>query len=109
MAVATLIEGTIVSIGGTDYTVPPLNFSRAKKVLPLLLAMNASGDALDEAKLDAGTQLVHLALTRNYPELTIEQVEDMLDMRNFPLIVAAVMGASGIEKGEARPAAAAAP
>lgn len=94
-----MIEGQTISMGGKEFIVPPLNFKRLKKLKPLLEELSRldprSADMSDEA-LDAAVTVVHSALSRNYPDLEKEQVEELLDMANFPGVMAAVMGQSGL-------------
>ena len=59
-----------------------------------------------EAEFGEMVTVVHAALTRNYPDLAVEQVWDGLDLRNIRAAMDAVAGASGLEAkdaaGEAR-------
>lgn len=47
--------------------------------------------------LDMAVKLAHLALTRNYPDLELAQLEEVCDMNNFRSMVTSVMGASGFK------------
>ncbi len=43
-------------------------------------------------------EVIHSALSRNYPELTIEDVEELVDLGNFSEVFQAVMGVSMLKK-----------
>lgn len=47
--------------------------------------------------IDHSVKIVTLALQRNHPEVTEDQVEDHLDMNNFRTVLACVMGQSGFK------------
>lgn len=91
-----MIEGATIKLAGTEYVVPPLNLSSIKRLKADLLKVN-SGEANEDA-MDSIARIVHAALVRNYPDMTIEQVEEKLDLQNFPQVLAAVMGNSGFVK-----------
>ena len=50
-----------------------------------------------EEEMDAVIDVVHAALTRNYPEFTRESVEEVLDLGNAGDVIKAIMGTSGLE------------
>ncbi len=97
-----MIDGTEIKMGGETYTVPPLNFKRLRKLQPLLSKLNTT-DArnMSDGQFDSAVEIVHLALTRNYPDLEREKVEELLDLKNLPFVMAAIMGQSGlVQQGE---------
>ncbi len=87
-------EGVTVRMAGKDWIVPPLNFRQLKELLPRIKSVQA-GDFTPEF-LEAMGRVIHASLSRNYPELTPETVEDMLDMSNFTPVFNAVMQVSGL-------------
>jgi hypothetical protein len=92
------IEGLEVAISGRRWIIPPLNLRRVRKLEPLLgrlIAGNSIAE-LSEDSLSATAEIVHLALTRNYPDLSITDVENLLDLRNFREVLDAVMKQSGL-------------
>ena len=95
-----MIEGRIVHMGGKDWNIPPLNFKALRRFREELGTMTA------EALVNSGkvVELIHAALLRNYPELTLDELEDMLDMGNVMLVTEAVLSVSGLvakQPGEA--------
>lgn len=91
------IDGVTIRLGGNDYVVPPLSFKQVKKLLPrlqLLAKMDPISATPEQRTLVV--ELVQSALSRNYPEVTMEEVEDMLDLGNMLGVLKAVTGISGL-------------
>lgn len=98
---SNIIDGVKIKMAGTDYIVPPLSFKHLRKLQPkLTLLGNIIGVPSDE-QMEAVTELVHAALSRNYPEMTPDSVEELIDLSNLSTIMNAIMGVSGLVQGEA--------
>jgi hypothetical protein len=93
-------EGTTINLAGADYIVPPLSLGQVKRLLPNIEKMQQGTDTLD--KFSSVVAIAHAALSRNYPDLKYEDVEELIDMGNFKAVLDAVMGASGFQRGEAQ-------
>lgn len=97
-----MIDGVTLRMGGEDWVVPPLNLRQVRKLQPLLETMGGVSPAAGPEQLGAIVTVVHSALSRNYPDVTEEQVEEMLDLANANETILAVMGISGlVPRGEA--------
>lgn len=85
-------DGTSLQLGRTTYVVPPLSLGAVKKV-----AKRIEGFAKlsVEEQMDLTAEIALLALRRNYPEITREQIEDLLDLRNMETVFKAVVDVSG--------------
>ncbi len=97
-----LIDGAKVRMGGKEWIVPALSFRQLKKLLPKINMLNIG--ELTVETMDSITEVVHAAISRNYPELSVDDVADMLDVRAAPAVFMAIMGESGLEatsQGEA--------
>ena len=92
-------DGITLKLGGEEYIVPPLSLGQVKRLFPVIEKMQSAGDTLD--KFSSLVAIAHAALSRNYPELKFEEVEELVDMGNFKKVMDAVMGASGFLRGEA--------
>lgn len=90
-----MIDGTPVKLGGTEYIVPPLNLKAVRLIQPLLPKLN-SMNLQDPETIDAMVELVHVALKRNYPDLTKDAVEEIVDIGNLGPVVSAIMAVSGL-------------
>ncbi len=102
-----MIDGITVDIGGTDYIIPPLNF----KAL-----INIDGDIKSLAQPDKGflsvekinsmINIIYFALLRNYPDITKDDIQTMVDIKNSHQVIHTILQASGytvIEKKETTP------
>jgi len=97
--------GTWVMIGETEFKVPPLNFRALREHMDSInrlsnLRNGASPGPQDFASISA---VVHAALARNYPQITLDEVEDMLDIGNMTEVLNAVMAMSGLVRREGEP------
>jgi hypothetical protein len=101
-------EGERLKVGDREFVVPPLNWRRIRKILPILERMKditaGGGLTITEPMLDDAITVIHEALTRNYPEITLDELEDLVDLVNAPTVIMAVMGLSGLLQGEPAPA-----
>ncbi len=66
-------EGFEVVIGGRTYICPELNMKGVRKVLPLIRGFEGK---TEEDKVGDAATILSLALTRNYPELTPDFIEE---------------------------------
>ncbi len=100
-----LIDGVKVTIGRRDFIVPPLNLKAVKRVGQLVPVMMAADGSVES--IDAAIEVIHLALKRNYPELTRDELEEELDLANLAPISMVIAEASGLvpkaEPGQTTP------
>ena len=102
-------KGIAVEFGGKTWIIPGLTIGQ----------METIGDEridtfgrLDPSKLGAGMaeqlDILHAAMSRNYPDLTMDELKDMVDTQSFLECCIAVMKLTGEgrtrEDGEAAPA-----
>jgi hypothetical protein len=101
-------DGERLKVGDREFMVPPLNWRRIRKILPVLERMKdftaGGGLVITESMLDDSITVIHEAVSRNYPELTRDELEDLVDLVNAPQLIMAVMGLSGLLQGELGPA-----
>lgn len=96
-----MFDGITLKIGTENYIVPPLNFKGLRKAKPLLdkLPTQLEGNSqMSDEQMDAMLDFILLALSRNYPDMTKDQLEDILDMANIQDVMAAITGQSGLIK-----------
>lgn len=99
------IKGLVINLAGTDYVVPPLSLGALEQLQDRMA--DFTGDISDPKQVATAIDAAHAALRRNYPELTREQVADMIDVGNMIEAFEAVMDVSGTRRKEAEAAAAA--
>ena len=100
MKMFELIEGAAVRIGETTYVCPPISVRQYRQHRDKLHRLAAVAGLPSDDELTAIVAVLHAALSRNYPDLTVEQLEDMIDVGNIAALIRAVTG-------QAAPAAAA--
>ena len=86
-----MFEGVKKTIGGDEYIIPALSLSQVK----------ALKDTIQKLKMDdydGMAAIIHAAMSRNYPEITLEKVTDILDLNNILEITEAVTNFSGLKK-----------
>jgi hypothetical protein len=100
----TLIQGEIVNLGGTDYTVPALTIRQIRELGDKIQSLSKINPLTDGAEsLDPLLDVAHAALSRNYPDLKREQMDDLVDLRNTLPLLNAILNTSGFTRaGEAR-------
>lgn len=106
-----LYEGENIKIGGKEYVVPGLSFGQIERLSDTIeeIQKAGAGGKLDKALIRKVSEVAHAALSRNYPEISLEQVKDMLDTRNMKTVFAAIMGESGFVAAKGGNGAAGAP
>jgi hypothetical protein len=88
-----LYEGIKVRIGQRDYVVPQLSLGQAQRhpqAVQLSKDLNIRDHTAEE--LDEIVQIVHAAVSRNYPDVTADALLDGLDEQNIRLALAAAAG-----------------
>jgi hypothetical protein len=90
-------EGVPVKIGGQEYIVPPLSIKGFKAMKGQIEALKnmAPGRAMTDEQIDGVMKIIHCALSRNYPELTLDQIEEMLDFGNIGPLINTITRAGG--------------
>jgi hypothetical protein len=98
-------EGTVVKMGGKDYTLPPLTLKSLRLLGPTIKELGAIADIPTPEQVSGMVALVHASAVRNYPDLTPEDLEELMDLGNLSEVFGAIMAASGLKKvapGEAK-------
>lgn len=102
--------GVAVRIGDLDLTMPSLSVKQAEKYWPTILALDQSGASREELsavmskKFNDITEMVHAALSRNYPAMSLEELKDTISISQIKSLVMILLGQSGLESaGEPKP------
>ena len=92
-----------IKSGADQFIVPPLNVKAWKRftaegVFKRLREIEEGGRPEESPEWqDAAMQLIHAALRRNYPDLTLDEVEEMVDFGNYGTLLMAIMGRKVLE------------
>lgn len=96
-AKAKQIDGKTLVIEGVAYVIPPMNFSAIRKFGELISAKDIDGEEKNPfAAMVRRMPLIHAAFSRNY-DCTLEEVEDIVDLKNFNAVLEAVMSVSDMK------------
>jgi hypothetical protein len=99
MTATPKVKGVQVEFSnGTTMTVPPLNLAAVETLQDRLATFKGGMDKESVALMVDATLL---ALKRNYPDMTRDQVvNDLLDLGNMEEVMQAVMDVSGLRRKE---------
>lgn len=95
-----LLDGTKVNLGGRDFTVPPLNLKALRRLAPTISALADMADVPTPEQVGQIAEVVHAAVVRNYPEITVDEMEELLDLGNIKAVLQAILSGSGLTQGE---------
>ena len=94
MADQPLIKGVTLNLGGREFVIPPLSMKGLRELAPQWPTLQGMGDVPTGPQIDVVLGVVHTALIRNYPDLTRDELDELLDLGNLAKALMAVMGAS---------------
>lgn len=95
-----MIPGIDFDFNGRVLTIPPLTLGALQALRKRLAALRASG-LNDPESIGTILDAAHTAIKRNYPEITRDEVGELVDLRNMGDVLVAVMDASGAFRREA--------
>jgi hypothetical protein len=93
--------GVWVTLGDESYRIPPLAFRSVQELADDVAGLATMGTRPTPAQMQTVSKIVHSAIARNYPSMTIEQIDDMLDIGNYQEVLSAVLVIGGFKKGAA--------
>ena len=93
-----LFDGTKVNLGGRDFILPPLTLKALRQLGPKIGLLGSLSGMPTEEQIDAMIEVAHASISRNYPEITLDELGDLLDLGNLQDVFPAVMAASGLAK-----------
>lgn len=92
-----LIPGVEVDLAGEKFILPPLTLGQLRG--GVLEKMRQNDALMTEGKfweaLDIKCEVITAALQRNYPNLSIDDVSGMVDLRNWDKVWEIVLGGTG--------------
>jgi hypothetical protein len=92
------IPGTALNLGGHEFIMPALNLDAYQSVEENIKKIGDVGDLSKE--LANAIPIVHAALLRNYPEITVEDVRGLMDFGNVSACLAAVVKVNELKQGK---------
>lgn len=91
-----MIPGVVVSMAGQDWLVPPLTLGQLRRLMPKVRELTEIGASMGESQIGVLVEIVTAALQRNYPEVSADQIENLLDLGNASAVLNAVLTGSGL-------------
>jgi len=91
--------GTPVNFGEVTLYVPPLKVKQLPIALKRIEEISAiKGDSVDDrmGQVTATLEVIHMALVRNYPDITVEDMEDIFDLGSIEEALEVVLNLSRI-------------
>lgn len=83
------------NLGGTDYIIPPLSLGAMEVMQERLEAFQGGTDM---ASIKVVVDATHAALKRNYPDITRDDVAEVVDLGNMQEVMECVMDVSGLKR-----------
>ena len=88
-----------IQMEGRTWILFPLNKREVRELARLGKSLKKiQGQLFSPEPIDISIDIVFTALTRNYPELTKEQLEEWLDLNNIRKIAQGIMHAGGFTR-----------
>jgi hypothetical protein len=101
-----VIPGVKIGMGDAEWIVPPLTLGMMRRLLPQVMRLKDFGADMGGDEIDVIVELVTAAMRRNYPDMTADRVEELVDLGNARHVVQAILFGSGLKPaGEGMPAA----
>ena len=104
-----MLPGVTIAMGGRDWQVPPLTLGQLRRLMPKVRQLTEIGASMGESQITVLVEIVAAAMQRNYPEATVEMVENLLDLGNASAVLNAVLTGSGLKLSDSRLGEVAAP
>lgn len=95
------IPGTDVTLSGVTLHLAPININQVKALAPLVKRLGEiSIDTPLEEQMDIAVPIVYAAAARNHPDITEDDLRNLLDMGNFQEALSAAMQIGGYHKSK---------
>jgi hypothetical protein len=91
-----MIPGVAVTMGGREWTIPPLTLGQLRQLMPKIRQLSEVGTEIGETQISVLVEIVAAALQRNYPQVTADMAEHLLDLGNAGPVLNAVLSGSGL-------------
>lgn len=88
--------GIVKTIGGTEYIIPPISLRTLQIMQSEIEQINQS--VMDAKSIDTAITVIHSALKRNYPQITLDEVGDLVDVGSMFDLFEVVMDVSGLKR-----------
>jgi hypothetical protein len=94
----TKYRGITISMGGQDWIVPSLSVKQFRENYQTLVEGREVTDDKVLEIMDKCMPILVQAFQRNYPGMTVAELEDLVDLMNFREVMMAISGRSTLAK-----------
>ena len=95
MTTLVKFKGISLELGGKAYVVPPLNLGALEQFQDRLEKFSGG---IDPESVKTVIDVTHAALQRNYPDITRNDIAELIDVGNMSEVMQAVMDVSGLRR-----------
>lgn len=85
---AAATDQKTITIDGKVYDLPVMKFKQLKKAYPIIAKAQDAEDPMD--MLDAAIEVLSIAMMREHDHMTVEWIEDNLDVSETPAIATVI-------------------
>jgi hypothetical protein len=96
MAGIVKVAGVPFNFNGRILVIPPLTLGAYEQLQKRLSELPS--DVRDQASIETTIDSVHAALRRNYPDMTREEVGELVDFSNMQEVMACTMDVAGLKR-----------
>lgn len=97
-------KGILFELGGKTWVLPPITLGKLEQLQDRLGKLTKAG-ALGPESVKTMLDAVHASMQRNYPEITREEVGELVDVGCMQEVFEAVMDVSGLKRKQMEAAA----
>ena len=90
--------GQWITLGTEQYRIPPLAFIAVQELQDDVMGLAQMGARPTPEQMGVVARIVQSAMARNYPDITTDQVNEMLDLGNYQHVLGAVLAVAGFTK-----------
>lgn len=91
------VKGIPYDFGGRVLVIPPLTLGALEQMAGKLFG-RGDEDVFDPEYVATVIDAAHAALRRNYPEMTRNEVADLIDIENMQEVMACTMDVAGLKR-----------
>jgi len=92
------LDGVSIKLGNQEFIVPPLSLKSLRQLSDKLNSLQSLNGLPSNEQISVMVEVIHHAIRRNYPDLSQEALEDILDLGNIQMVFPAIMSASGLDQ-----------
>jgi hypothetical protein len=99
-----IISGEEVTFGGETFVLPPYNLKFIVELRPGYIEKLGNVTAWGPEEVNLVVEMIHHALVRNYPDLTVDRLMELLDVPAMQELQDVISRVNGFTAGELAPA-----